>query len=169
MLRHHILVIGDRQIGKSSFCLQLVENKFTKTYICTIFPEQYHLKIKKHLLVFYDTPGNERFHIGLEPKYIKSDIAILFVNEESEIEEWFQRVKRWAPLISWIVVANTSSNKGKEWANKHNIPFNVINVQTKEGFDDVIQQILNLTQFHASRSTGLSLRTQDEEYHHYCT
>ena len=169
MLRHHILVIGDCQVGKSSFCIQLAENKFTEAYISTIFPEQYHVNVHKHLLVFYDTPGHNRFHVGLEPKYAQCDIALLFVNETSEIEEWFQRVRRWNPLISWMVVANTSSTNGQKWADKHNISFNQLNVESKEGFEDVIHQILHLTRLHASRLSGLSLQMVDEEYRHYCT
>lgn len=169
MSRHHVLIIGDSQVGKSSFCLQLVENKFTTTYVSTIFPEQYHFKLEEQLLVFYDTSGNDRFHTGLEPKYVQCDIAILFVNETSEIEKWYKRVRTWNPLISWIIVANNSSERGEQWAKKHNIHFNVINIKSKEGFDDLIQRILNLTQLHASRTSGISFQTEDEEYLHYCS
>jgi len=169
MLRHHILVIGDCQVGKSSFCIQLAENNFTDAYMSTLFTEQYNVRVKDHLLIFYDTPGNERFHIGLEPKYAQCDIALLFVNETSKVEEWFQRVRRWNPLMSWLVIANTSSKKAKQWADKHNKIFYEINIKTRQGFKDVIQQILQLTHLYASRPFGLNLQTSDEEYLHYCS
>lgn len=169
MLRHHVLVVGDHQVGKSSFCIQLAEKKFTSSYASTLFIEQYHYMInKEHLLVFYDTPGHLRFHTGLEPKYVQCDIAIIVINEDSTLNKWFHRIRRWAPLLSWIVVANTECDEGKEWADKHQIPFCVVNIKTREGMDTVIQQISDLTTFHASRFPQLSLQTTDVPHLHLC-
>lgn len=169
MLRHHILVVGDPQVGKSSFCIQLAEKKFTSSYVSTLFIEQYHVMINdERLLVFYDTPGHLRFHRGLEPKYAQCDIAIILINENSTPNDWFQLIRRWAPLLSWIVIANTECDKGKLWADKHNIPFCFINIKTRKGIDNVIQQISDLTALHASRFPRLSLQTTDEEHLHYC-
>lgn len=173
MLRHNVLVVGKSNAGKSNFCMQLAENVFSSNYLSTLFVETYQVRVSPtQTLVLYDTPGQLRFHQGLEPKYAQCDIAVLVVRDNAIDDELVQRIQQWAPLISWIVVANVDSafdcTTLSHWAAQAQLPFYRLNVQTKEGLPAILQELLRLASFHASRLSPVSLQMADVQYLHYC-
>ena len=77
---YKIILLGESQVGKSSFLLRYVDNKFSSSIKSTSGIEfrikKQKFKDKKFRLDIYDTGGQERYRSIANTYYKKSDVVI---------------------------------------------------------------------------------------------
>lgn len=81
IIRYKIVMIGDVSVGKSSFMIRIIENKFKETYDPSVGVD-FSSKIIKYKgkpikLQIWDSAGQEKYK-GLIPSYIRGS-ALVFV------------------------------------------------------------------------------------------
>ena len=80
----NIVLIGEKQTGKSCFLIKLIENRFENLYIPTIFIEknskEYFYNNKLYILNFNVTPGVEEYKNDYEELYSESNFILLFLD-----------------------------------------------------------------------------------------
>ena len=148
-----ILTLGDSSVGKTSFILKFIEDKFSLNYVATIGLDYKHKKINLSSgetvgLRIFDTAGQERFK-SISLNFIKNANGILLIYDISN-KETFDSVKGWMSSIknaaneniSIVLVGNkcdleekreVTNEEGKEKANAYNVPF--FETSCKEGIN----------------------------------
>ena len=101
------ILIGDSEVGKSSFLNRYFNNKFCEEFLSTIGvdKETKHIKIKNNIykITVWDTAGQERFR-SLSSKYYKNADGVLIFFDVTKRESfknvdiWFNEVKQNAKL-----------------------------------------------------------------------
>ena len=80
----NIVLIGEKQTGKSCFLIKLIENRFENLYIPTIFIEknskEYFYNNKLYILNFNVTPGVEEYKNDYKELYSESNFILLFLD-----------------------------------------------------------------------------------------
>eukprot|EP01103_Thecamoeba_quadrilineata_P012070 TRINITY_DN3024_c0_g1_i2.p1 TRINITY_DN3024_c0_g1~~TRINITY_DN3024_c0_g1_i2.p1 ORF type:complete len:194 (+),score=22.15 TRINITY_DN3024_c0_g1_i2:34-615(+) len=139
---YKLLIIGDSGVGKSCLLLRFSDDIFTDSFISTIGVD---FKIKtidiggsRVKLQIWDTAGQERFRT-ITSSYYRGAHGIIVVYDVTEqksftnITKWLKEIDIFAgQSIQKLLVGNKcdlesariiTTEKGKELANKLNIPF----------------------------------------------
>ena len=138
-----VLTLGDSSVGKTSFIVKFIEDKFILNYIATVGLDYKHKEInlkdgKTVGLRIFDTAGQERFK-AISFNFIKNADGIILIYDISN-KETFQSVRGWiesihnlaSETLSIILVGNkcdleqkrqVTKLEGEEKAKEYNIPF----------------------------------------------
>ena len=160
----NIVLIGEKQTGKSSFIIKLIENRFENLYIPTVFIERSSKKIiyddKTYILNFEVTPGDEEYKEDYSELYFKAHFILLFY--EVGRKDSLKRAKNYAKKelknkmvmysnnsssIYFIgnkidIYPNYSSLDIKKYCDKHKINFFEISVKTNSGINALMNKII---------------------------
>ena len=160
----NIVLIGEKQTGKSSFIIKLIENRFENLYIPTVFIERSSKKItydnKTYILNFEVTPGDEEYKEDYSELYFKAHFILLFY--EVGRKDSLKRAKNYAKKElkdKMIMYSNNSSNiyfignkidiysnhsslDIKKYCDKHKINFFEISVKTNSGINALMNKII---------------------------
>ncbi len=161
-----IVLIGEKQTGKSAFIIKLVENKFENLYIPTVFVERYSKELtynfKKYTLNFEVTPGVEEYKEDYSYLYSHANFILFFydITQSNCIERVKNYVKKELKNQLFLYSNNNSNifiigNKIdiypdinnddiKNYCNDHLIHFFEISVKTGIGIYSLINKILEL-------------------------
>ncbi len=162
----NIILIGEKQTGKSCFIIKLVENRFENLYIPTVFIEKYSkqfiYKNKLFTLHFNVTPGVEEYKKDYSILYLNANFILLFcdISKNDSLERAKNYIKK-ELKNQLLLYSNNSSNiffiankidiypeqDNKfilDYCKKHLINFFEISVKTNIGINQVILKILEL-------------------------
>ena len=149
-----ILILGNSNVGKTSFILRYCEDKFEEILVSTSGIDIKNKIIKRHNKVInlkiFDTAGQERYH-SISKNYFNMADGIIIIydisNEESfkAIKEWIESIKEVIEIreIGIIIVGNKSdipdeerqvNNLMKEELEKE-LNINVLEVSTKNNIN----------------------------------
>ena len=164
-----LLTLGDSSVGKSSFIVKYIDDKFTYSYIATLGldfkQKKIQLKSGENVrLRIFDTAGQERFK-SISINFIKKANGILLLYDITNkfsfqsVNRWMESIKEAAgEKISVILIGNkcdlekereVSKEEGKEKAKQFNLPF--YETSCKEGininevFETLAEDILSKT------------------------
>ena len=164
-----LLTLGDSSVGKSSFIVKYIDDKFSYSYIATLGldfkQKKIQLKSGENVrLRIFDTAGQERFK-SISINFIKKANGILLLYDITNkysfqsVNKWMESIKEAAgEKISVILIGNkcdlekereVSKEEGKEKAKQFNIPF--YETSCKEGininevFETLAEDILSKT------------------------
>ena len=94
MIRLKIVLLGDMAVGKTSYMLQLVNNKFFN-YMDSTIGAAFSTKImeidnKQVKIEFWDTAGQERYRSLISMYYNNADAALIFydINRIDTLDKW---------------------------------------------------------------------------------
>ena len=164
-----LLTLGDSSVGKSSFIVKYIDDKFTYSYIATLGldfkQKKIQLKSGENVrLRIFDTAGQERFK-SISINFIKKANGILLLYDITNkfsfqsVNKWMESIKEAAgEKISVILIGNkcdlekereVSKEEGEEKAKQFNLPF--YETSCKEGininevFETLAEDILSKT------------------------
>ena len=164
-----LLTLGDSSVGKSSFIVKYIDDKFTYSYIATLGldfkQKKIQLKSGENVrLRIFDTAGQERFK-SISINFIKKANGILLLYDVTNkfsfqsVNRWMESIKEAAgEKISVILIGNkcdlekereVSKEEGEEKAKQFNLPF--YETSCKEGininevFETLAEDILSKT------------------------
>jgi len=163
----NIILIGEKQSGKSSFVIKVVNNRFENIYIPTVFIEN-ETKIltfnnKKYILNFNVTPGVQEYQEDYSELYSKSNFILLFFDINNHGS--FQRAKNFVKkelnnkvlmypnnYSNICFVANKidkvpfdeSNLYFKSYCEKYNLQYFEISVKTNTGIGYMINKLLSI-------------------------
>ena len=157
--RFKIIVIGDENVGKTSFVSKLVNNDFTKSYISTIGVDflvhlvNDGLHISK--LQIWDTAGQEKFRAITNFYYKKSQgvIMVFDLNKKSTFDSlnyWLTQVKQNIIEPPFIILIGNKKDLSRQVSSKdikyfcktnniHYYEISLVNIKKNE-LDKIIQQ-----------------------------
>ena len=161
-----IITLGNTSVGKSSFILKYIENKFTYNYTTTLGLDFKQKKIKlkngkEVRLRIFDTAGQERFR-SVSVSFIKKADGVILIydisNRESfdSIGEWIKNIRETGKEILPVVLVGNKCDlppekrkiteiEVKEKADEFKIPFFESSckegINIKEVFHKLIEEI----------------------------
>ena len=166
----NIITLGDGKVGKSSFIVRYMDDRFSSNYLSTIGID---LKVKniktsngdEVRLKIYDTVGQERYK-SIAENYIKRADGIIFVYDITE-ESSFYSIKNWIKSVDngnqnhlpYIIVGNKSDleedrviskEKGEKLAKSFNIEGHFYETSCsngdniKEAVNDIVEQVYSI-------------------------
>ena len=163
-----IILLGNSSVGKTSFIVKYIDNKFSFDYTATLGIDYKLKKLKSKKgkeirLRIFDTAGQERFK-SVSVSFIKKADGIVLIYDISnkisfeEIGGWIESIKENGKInIPVILVGNKcdlsddirqiSQKEGQEKADEFQLPF--YETSCKEGininevFDILVQNIQN--------------------------
>ena len=163
-----MMLLGDGEVGKSSLILRITGNKFDETIVSTIGKGSYSYEIVLHgyklKMKIWDTAGQERFK-SMSLNAVKNVDGLLLVysiaNRESfnNLEGWLSQLNDVTDLKKKpvVIIGNKKDlersrqiefNKGKEFADSHNLHFYEVSAKTgenvQEAFNDIFEQLYNI-------------------------
>ena len=163
----NIVIIGEKQSGKSSFAIYISELRFESIYIPTVYIEKVSKILtynnNKYILNFFVTPGVQEYKEDYSSLYKKANFILLFY--DISIKGSFKQVKKIIKkdLKNLIVIyPNNFSNtiivgnkidkcdyekinpKGRKYCEKNNLQYFEISVKTKIGVGYMINKILSV-------------------------
>ena len=161
----NIVLIGEKQSGKSSFVIKLAENRFENLYIPTVFIETISKVMtynnKRYVLNFDVTPGQQEYQQDYSTLYAKSNFIFLFYDVTNLGS--FTRAKKYIKKElknKVIIYANNFSNifiignkidctpfiesstQIKSYCEKHQLEFFEISVKTNAGIGYMMNKLL---------------------------
>ena len=116
MIRLKIVLLGDMAVGKTSYMLQLVNNKFFN-YMDSTIGAAFSTKImeidnKQVKIEFWDTAGQERYRSLISMYYNNADAALIFydINRIDTLDSAIKLIdtlKKRGPInIQYILIGN---------------------------------------------------------------
>ena len=161
-----LLTLGDSSVGKSSFIVKYIDDKFTYSYIATLGLDfkQKKMKLKNGKVInlkIFDTAGQERYK-SVSLSFIKKADGVLLIYDISDrstfdaINGWIQSLmdvgKESIPII---LIGNkcdlsedkrkVSNEEGIQKSNEYKIPFFetscIDGININEVFDKIIEEI----------------------------
>jgi len=114
-LIYKLLLIGDGNVGKSTFVKRHRTGEFEKQYIPTIgvevHPLKFHTNYGPVTFKVWDTAGQEKFGGLRDAYYINGDCAILMYDVTnrmtfSSLYKWYSDIKRVCADIPIVIVGN---------------------------------------------------------------
>ena len=111
-----IVLLGDMNVGKTSFVTRYITGRFkednSSTLGASFFSHQVKLNNESHILEIWDTAGQERYR-SLAPMYFRNaDVALIFfdlsnLNTYYSVNYWKNELIRYGPKnLLQIVVGN---------------------------------------------------------------
>ena len=162
---YKILLLGDTQVGKSSFLMRYIDNTFQESYLSTVGLD---FKVKNvqlddgntYRVQIWDTAGQDRFH-AITRNYFKNAHGIILIYDVTLIES-FQNVKNWIKQIkeevtdkvSIILVGNkidmenqrvVSKEEGEKMAASYGLKFFECSAKTGENVEEIFKDIVTKT------------------------
>ena len=163
-----IILLGNSSVGKTSFIVKYIDNKFSFDYTATLGIDYKLKKLKSKKgkeirLRIFDTAGQERFKT-VSVSFIKKADGIVLIYDISnkisfeEIGDWIESIKENGKInIPVILVGNKcdlsddirqiSKKEGQEKADEFQIPFYETSckdgININEVFDKLVQNIQN--------------------------
>ena len=153
-------IIGDTQVGKTSFLSKLTKNQFIEKYNPTMGYEftPYIIKVNNKIikLQLWDMCGNENYRSALFNLYRNATIGILMYSicsrkSYNNLEKWISKlIKCSSPWTKLILIGNKCDNEemrevtfgeGKKICDKYNLLF-FMETSAKDGFN--ISKVLEL-------------------------
>ena len=153
-------IIGDTQVGKTSFLSKLTKNQFIEKYNPTMGYEftPYIIKVNNKIikLQLWDMCGNENYRSALFNLYRNATIGILMYSicsrkSYNNLEKWISKLKKCSsPGTKLILIGNKCDNEemrevsfeeGKKICDKYNLLF-FMETSAKDGFN--ISKVLEL-------------------------
>ena len=160
----NIVLIGEKQTGKSCFLIKLIENRFENLYIPTIFIEknskEYFYNNKLYILNFNVTPGVEEYKNDYKELYSESNFILLFldIGRNDILERAKKYVKKELKNHLFLYSNNSSNiffignkidlysdkcnNDIKLFCEKKKINYFEISVKTNVGINLLIRKII---------------------------
>ena len=161
-----IVTLGNTSVGKSSFIIKYIENKFTYNYIATLGLDFKQKKIKLKdgkdvRLRIFDTAGQERFR-SVSVSFIKKADGIILIYDISNREtfesigEWIKNIREIGKELLPVVLVGNKCDlpeeerkvtliEGKEKADQFKIQFFETSckdgINIKEAFDKIVEEI----------------------------
>ena len=148
-----VQIIGDTQVGKTSFLSKLTTNNFPEKYQPTIGYEftPYIIKLNEKIIKFqlWDMCGNENYRSVIFNLYRNASLGILIYsicsrNSYNNLEKWISKLKKYAaPWNKLILIGNKCDNddkrevtfeEGKRICDKFNLLF-FMETSAKDGFN----------------------------------
>ena len=169
-----IIILGNSEVGKTSFLIRFTKNKFDETYLATIGIDYKYriinIENKLYKLTFYDTAGEERYK-SIPKNHIKNVQGIILMyditNKKSfdSIIDWISDVKEIkGENFPMILVGNkidlnesreVTEEMGYELAEKNQIEFfetsNKDGTNIQEAGLEIVYKILSETKVNNSR------------------
>ena len=161
----NIVLIGEKQSGKSCFVIKLSENRFESLYIPTVFIENTSKIMtynnKKYILNFDVTPGDQEYQQEYSDLYSKAHFIFLFYDVTNFGS--FKRAKKFVKkelknkLLMYpnncsniFIIGNKiditpfteSSSEIKSYCEKHSLQFFEISVKTNSGIGYMMNKVL---------------------------
>ena len=169
-----IIILGDSEVGKTSFIIRFTKNKFDETYLATIGVDYkdriINIENKLYKLMYYDTAGEEKYK-SIPKNHIKNVQGIILMyditNKKSfdSIIDWISDVKEIkGENFPMILVGNkidlnesreVTEEMGYELAEKNQIEF--FETSNKDGTNiqdaglEIVYKILSETKVNNSR------------------
>ena len=162
---YKILLLGDTQVGKSSFLMRYIDNTFQESYLSTVGLD---FKVKNvqlddgktYRVQIWDTAGQDRFH-AITRNYFKNAHGIILIYDVTLIES-FQNVKNWIKQIkeevtdkvSIILAGNkidmeekrkVSKEEGEKMAADYGLKFYECSAKTGENVEEAFKDIVTKT------------------------
>ena len=162
---YKILLLGDTQVGKSSFLMRYIDNTFQESYLSTVGLD---FKVKNvqlddgktYRVQIWDTAGQDRFH-AITRNYFKNAHGIILIYDVTLIES-FHNVKNWIKQIkeevtdkvSIILVGNkidmenqrvVSKEEGEKMAASYGLKFFECSAKTGENVEEIFKDIVTKT------------------------
>ena len=162
---YKILLLGDTQVGKSSFLMRYIDNTFQESYLSTVGLD---FKVKNvqlddgktYRVQIWDTAGQDRFH-AITRNYFKNAHGIILIYDVTLIES-FQNVKNWikqvkeevTDKVSIILVGNkidmenqrvVSKEEGEKMAASYGLKFFECSAKTGENVEEIFKDIVTKT------------------------
>ena len=174
-----ILTLGDTSVGKSSFIIKFIDNRFSINYIATLGFDfkQKKLTINDETirLKIFDTAGQERFK-SISLNIIKKADGILLLydigNRDSfeSVSNWIKSIREIGEeKVCIILIGNkcdlpeekrkVSKEEGEDKANEYNIPF--FETSCKEGIN-VNEAFMKLSE-EILKKNGANIITKGEK------
>ena len=156
-----ILLLGDTEVGKSSFLMRYSDNVFVENYIATIGLDYKLKNIKldsgKTIKVqLWDTAGQEKYRT-IAKNYFKGSHGILLlydvtkVNSFENVREWIRDIKEEVSEKAILFLIGNkidmedkrkvSKEKGVELAEEYKIPFFEASAKSGENVDEVFKAL----------------------------
>lgn len=161
-----LIVLGNTSVGKSSFILKYIEDKFVLNYIATLGMDfkQKKLKLKNGQEVklrIYDTAGQERFK-SVAVSFIKKAEGVILIYDIGNkatfesLEEWIKNIKESGKENLPIILVGNKCDlppekrkveliEGKDKAEEFNLPFFETSckegINIKEVFEKIVEDI----------------------------
>ena len=162
-----LIVLGNTSVGKSSFILKYIEDKFVLNYIATLGIDfkQKKLKLKNGQEVrlrIYDTAGQERFK-SVAVSFIKKAEGVILIYDIGNkatfesLEEWIKNIKESGKENLPIILVGNKCDlppekrqveliEGKDKAEEFNLPFFETSckegINIKEVFEKIVEDIM---------------------------
>ncbi len=162
---YKILLLGDTQVGKSSFLMRYIDNTFQESYLSTVGLD---FKVKNvqlddgntYRVQIWDTAGQDRFH-AITRNYFKNAHGIILIYDVTLIES-FHNVKNWIKQIkeevtdkvSIILAGNkidmeekrkVSKEEGEKMAADYGLKFYECSAKTGENVEEAFKDIVTKT------------------------
>ena len=160
-----LMVIGDKNVGKTSLIKRFCQNEFDNAFITTIGIDfqikNIKMNNKKIKIQIWDTAGQERYRVMAKSYYNSSDGFIIvydITKRESfnQINNWIDQIVNSAPNYSKSIIFGNKNdlkdmrqvqiNEGKELAKQNNFKFYETSAKDSnninEGFESIIKDIL---------------------------
>ena len=161
-----LIVLGNTSVGKSSFILKYIEDKFVLNYMATLGMDfkQKKLKLKNGQEVrlrIYDTAGQERFK-SVAVSFIKKAEGVILIYDIGNkatfesLEEWIKNIKESGKENLPIILVGNKCDlppekrqveliEGKDKAEEFNLPFFETSckegINIKEVFEKIVEDI----------------------------
>lgn len=161
----NIILVGDKQVGKSSFAIRLSKNYYEKLYIPTFGVESYSRKFihksQQYRLNFIVLPGENRYHEDYAPLFKKANFIFLFydISKEGSFDKTkcilYNDICKYAwifqhRITNFYFVGNKIDispraeplEKIESFCKKHNFEFYEISVKEGKGVNAFINTII---------------------------
>ena len=161
----NIVLIGEKQSGKSSFVIKLAENRFENLYIPTVFIETISKVMtynnKRYVLNFDVTPGEQEYQQDYSTLYAKSNFIFLFYDvtnlgsflraKKFIKKELKNKIVMYSHNFSNIFIIGNkidstpfieSSTQIRSYCEKHQLEFFEISVKTNAGIGYMMNKLL---------------------------
>ena len=156
-----LITLGETAVGKSSFIVKYIEDRFSPNYISTLGLDFRQKKIilengQEIKLTLFDTAGQERYK-SIAANLIKKVNGILLIyditnnNSFNSISKWMESINEVSTTnISIILVGNKSdlddrrrvtNEEGKKKAEEYGIPFYETSCKDGNNINEVILRI----------------------------
>ena len=161
-----LIVLGNTSVGKSSFILKYIEDKFVLNYMATLGMDFKHKKLKSKngqeiRLRIYDTAGQERFK-SVAVSFIKKAEGVILIYDIGNkatfesLEEWIKNIKESGKENLPIILVGNKCDlppekrqveliEGKDKAEEFNLPFFETSckegINIKEVFEKIVEDI----------------------------